>query len=205
MEGQASAPRRAPASGIPNNQDVFIWSLFQLGGAEHDVDVEAIFLRSFDLAPARLGWRTRPDLPDYKKAAKALQSVESRTHVGLVHRTSPYLRRLTTAGALWVEQNRLILERTYNGGAPVRAAPTNEHERRRRMTRGSTAFTDWSAGRPIRIEALADALECSPASPETVWASRILELERAAAVLADAELADFVEAANSTITAQIRG
>ena len=111
MEEQTSAPRRAPASGVPNNQDVFVWALFQLGGAEHDVDVEAIFLRSFDLAPARLGWRTRPDLPDYKKAAKALQSVESKTHVGLVHRTSPYLRRLTTAGTVWVEQNRSILER----------------------------------------------------------------------------------------------
>lgn len=197
-------PRRAPATDVPNNQDVFLWSLFQLGGAEHDVDVEAIFLRSFDLAPARLGWRTRPDLPDYKKAAKALQSVESKTHVGLVHRTSSYLRRLTTAGTAWVEQNHSILERTYSGGEPVPAAPTNEHERRRRLTRSSAAYADWSAARPIHIEALADALECSPASPQTVWAGRILELERTASVLADAELADFVEAAHSIVKAQIR-
>jgi hypothetical protein len=167
------------------------------------VDVEAIYLRSFDLAPARLGWRTRPDLPDYKKTAKALQSVESKTHVGLVHRSSPYLRRLTTAGAVWVEQNRSLLERTYSGGVPVQAAATNEHERRRRLTRGSAAYADWSAGQPIGIEALADALECSPASPPTVWTGRILELERAATVLADPELAKFVTAANHTIASQI--
>lgn len=204
MEQQPGELRRAPASGTPNNQDVFIWSLYQLGGAEHDVDVEAIYLRSFELAPARLGWRTRPDLPDYKKAAKALQSVESKTHVGLVHRTSQYLRRLTAAGTTWVEQNRTILQRNYGGGEPVKAAPSNEHERRRRATRSSTAFRDWSAGRPLGLSSLADALECSPVSPEPIWTGRIIELERAATTLHDEELAGFVAAAKTVIASQTR-
>lgn len=205
MKELSQATRVAPASDAPNNQDAFIWSLYQLGGAEHDVDVEAIYLLSFELAPARLGWRTRPDLPDYKKASKALQSVEAQTHIGLVHRTSQYLRRLTTQGTSWVELNRSLLERNYGGDEPVCAAPTNEHERRRRLTRRSSVFKDWAAGRPILVEALSDALECSPVSPESIWQSRILELERTATVLGDTELTSFVESVKSTITPNIRG
>jgi hypothetical protein len=68
-----SMTRTAPPNQTANNQDVFIWSLYQLGGADRSIEVEDIYLKAFDIAPARLGWRTRPDLPDYKKVAKALQ------------------------------------------------------------------------------------------------------------------------------------
>ena len=64
--------RTEPPSSIPNNQDVFVWALYLLGGADQDVDVEAIYLKCFELAPARLAWRTRPDLPDYKKISTSL-------------------------------------------------------------------------------------------------------------------------------------
>ena len=46
------------------------------------MDVEEIYLKCFEIAPARLGWRTRPEIPDYKKISKALQSVEAKTHTG---------------------------------------------------------------------------------------------------------------------------
>ena len=113
MRGQGKpkgAPRSAPPSEEPNNQDVFIWALYLLGGADLDIDVEAVYLKSFKLAPARLGWRTHPEIPDYKKTAKALQSVEASTHVGLVQRQGPYHRRLTAEGVRWVEANRAQLE-----------------------------------------------------------------------------------------------
>lgn len=196
--------RATPASSSPNNQDVFIWSLYQLGGAEHDVDVEAIYLLSFELAPARLGWRTRPDLPDYKKTSKALQAVEARTHVGLVHRTSQHLRRLTAVGTAWVEQNLAILERNYGGTTPVQAAATNTHERRRRAVRTSAAFGTWSQGQEIPVSHLADALECSPASPNSIWNARVIELQRAAHVLADDDLAAFATAAARVIDQNVK-
>jgi hypothetical protein len=204
MMGEPMEPRRtAPASSSPNNQDVFVWSLYQLGGAEHDVDVEAIYLLSFELAPARLGWRTRPELPDYKKTSKALQAVEARTHVGLVHRTSPHLRRLTTAGTEWIEQNRAILERNYGGGAPVQASLKNAHERRRRSVRASAAFGHWSRASEISLPDLADALECTTASPRSVWNSRVIELQRAARILDDGELADFADAASRRVARDV--
>jgi hypothetical protein len=60
------------------NSDVFLWALYELGGADEFVDVEAAFFRAFELAPLRLSWRTRPDLPDLKKCSKALRDAENR-------------------------------------------------------------------------------------------------------------------------------
>jgi hypothetical protein len=202
-DAAASSMRTAPPSGLANNQDVFVWALYVLGGADRDVDVEEVYFKSFELAPARLGWRTRPDIPDYKKTAKALQSVEANTHVGLVHRTSPYLRRLTADGARWVEQHRHILERVYGGERPVPAASANMHERRRREVRQTTGFALFVAGQPIPLVNLAAALDCSPASPRSVWDRRVIELERVAEVLGDKELARFVESARETMRSTI--
>jgi hypothetical protein len=36
------------------NSDVFLWALYELGGADEFVDVEAAFFRAFELAPLRL-------------------------------------------------------------------------------------------------------------------------------------------------------
>ena len=204
MNDSAGVRRSSPASSSANNQDVFIWSLYQLGGAERDVDVEAIYLLSFELAPARLGWRTRPDIPDYKKASKALQAVEAKTHVGLVHRTNQYLRRLTAAGTEWIEQNRSILERNYGGSAPVQAAASNVHERRRRSVRASAAFGNWLSGAEITLVNLADALECSAASPRSVWDARVIELQRAANILDDHDLGAFAELASRRVTREVK-
>lgn len=188
-----SPTRTAPPSPEANNQDVFLWALYLLGGADRDVDVEDIYLKSFELAPARLGWRTRPDLPDYKKTAKALQSIEASTHVGLVHKTSSYMRRLSTEGVRWVEAYRDILATTY-GAAPVPAAATNQHERRRQRLKSSPVFVTWQATGDLDVFDLADAFECSAASPAGVWNGRVEEARRAADVLADDDLTDFVEA-----------
>jgi hypothetical protein len=109
-ESRTTAP-----SNQPNNQDVFIWALFLLGGADKEIDVEEIYMKAFELAPARLGWRVYPETPDYKKTAKALQSVEASTHVGLVIKTNPLARKLSAAGVEWVERFRPLLENIYSG------------------------------------------------------------------------------------------
>lgn len=204
IRGAQMATRTAPPSAEANNQDVFIWALYLLGGADKDVDVEDIYLKSFELAPARLGWRTRPDLPDYKKTAKALQSIEATTHVGLVHRTSAYLRRLTVEGVAWVQRYEPLLAATY-GQAPVPAAATNQHERLRRRLKASAAYVGWKNGDELDLFDLADAFECSAGSPEAVWASRLEEARRAAQVLADEELACFVTSTSGFLTARRGG
>jgi hypothetical protein len=185
--------RSAPPSGEANNQDVFLWALYLLSGADQDVDVEAVYLKSFELAPARLGWRTHPEIPDYKKTAKALQSIEASTHVGLVHRVGPYTRRLSTEGVRWVEKYQSQLKRIYSGEVAVKAPSNNEHERRRRTIRESASYLAYQNHFEPDLFDLADAFECSAASPANVWKGRVDEAARSADVMNDPELAKFVE------------
>lgn len=184
----------APAS-TPNNQDLLVWSLYTLGGAERWVDVEDVFLRCFELAPLRLAWRTRPDLPDYKKCAKALQSVEATTHRGLLAKQGRYLRRLTDAGTAWCEQHATTLADLYGGTRPVRAASTSSDERLLRELRSHPAFKSWQASEDLpEVWDLADALKCSVSSPPAVWDQRLDELEQAARRAADDDVLGFAGA-----------
>ncbi len=186
------------ASGRANNQDALVWALWLLGGADRDVDVEDIYIKCFEIAPARLGWRTRPEIPDYKKTSKALQSVESKELPGLLHRTHALRRRLTNAGVEWVARNRSVLEGVYGGESPVEGAQSGAHETLRRTLRSSDAFASFTSGMPLDRLELADAFQCSPGSPDEVWRGRFEAAMRSAEVLGDQELKGFVAAARAS-------
>ena len=184
--------RTDPPSDTPNNQDALVFALYLLGGADKDKDVEEIFLKCHELAPARLSWRTRPDLPDYKKVSKALQSVEATTHFGLFHHTNQYARRLTLDGVRWVETYLPTLEKIY-ANAPVGASRANNmHERRRQEIKSSDVWQTFKTepGLLSKVE-FAAVLQCSPASSPVTWGSRIHDVKRAADVLKDEELMSF--------------
>ena len=197
--------RTNPPSSSANNQDVFIWALFLLGGADKDVDVEDIYLKCFELAPARFGWRTKPDIPDYKKISKALQSVEAKTHAGLVQKSNEYLRRLSVAGVKWVETWKPILEASYSG-APVPADKVhNQYEMLRSNVTGSHVWKRFNVGDfTLDIADVAAALGTSPASPKATWDSRINSLLRASDVLQDPKLKEFAELIDGTIVKEMK-
>lgn len=190
----ATPLRTDPPSNEPNNQDVFVWALYLLGGADKDVDVEEIYLKCFELAPARLGWRTRPDLPDYKKTSKALQSIEATTHVGLLHRPHQYSRRLTLEGIKWVEQYLDILKKNYSHTVVQASKSNNVYERLRSEMLTSDAWSKYLINPDsVEISDAAAALRCSPASPQATWLSRTTEIRRAADVLKDDEIMEFAD------------
>ena len=200
MSNQKGQLRTAPPSDAANNQDVFLWALYILGGADRDVDVEDIYLKCFDMAPARLGWRTQPKLPDYKKTSKALQSVEATTHVGLIHRPHQYSRRLTIEGIKWVEAYREILERVYSKQAVAASANTNMFERSRQSIKESSSWQVFiSDPSLLDVADLAALLRCTATSPQETWKSRILDLRRAADVLQDAQLSEFAKAVEAKV------
>jgi hypothetical protein len=169
--------------------------LYQLGGADRLVDVEDIYLECFRLAPARLGWRTRPDLPDYKKCAKALQSVEASTHRGLLTKHGRYERKLTAEGVKWCERWRDRLEATYGGQRVVRAARAGDQERTLRELRAHPAFRHWveNGALPSGWWDIADAFRCSPSSSREVWDQRLDHAQRAADAADDREVREFVD------------
>ena len=194
----ATSLRKDPPSPEPNTQDVFVWALYLLGGADKDVDVEEIYLKCFELAPARLGWRTHPEIPDYKKTSKALQSIEATTHVGLLHRPHKYSRRLTLEGIKWVEAYRAILEKNYSKAIVQASKTTNQHERKRHELKKSDAWAKFLIDpSTVEISDAAAALQCSAASPMSVWSGRVNDLRRTGDLLSDESIlnfADFVEA-----------
>ncbi len=191
--------RMDPPNLEANNQDVFVWALYLLGGSDQDVDVEEIYLKCFELAPARLGWRTHPEIPDYKKTSKALQSIEATTHVGLLHRPHKYSRRLTLEGIKWVEAYIEILERNYSKANVVASKNTNLYERQRHELKKSDAWNKFKISTAsVEISDVAAALQCSAASPKSIWISRLTNLRRIADLLADSEIMDFTEFVDQT-------
>jgi hypothetical protein len=172
-----------------SNSELFVWALYLLGGAEHDVDVEDIYLKCFEIAPARLGWRTKPMIPDYKKTAKALQSVEAETE--FIHKTHQYARRLTSSGLTWVNQNLDKLQANY-GAQGVKPAATNHFFQRSAFIKSHPIWSEFKRGNSNDVlHTLADSLECSPASPAQTWDGRFVELQTMASVLMDDELNKF--------------
>jgi len=195
VSNQSAQVRTAPPNDSANNQDVFLWALYVLGGADREVDVEDIYLKCFEIAPARLGWRTKPEIPDYKKTSKALQSVEATTHVGLIHRPHQYSRRLTIEGISWVEAYKEILERVYSKQAVAASTNTNMFERTRQAIKESSSWAAFEND-PSQLDVadLAALLRCTATSPQETWKSRILDVKRAAEILKDDPLAEFARA-----------
>ena len=63
---------KQPSTNV-NNPELLIWAAYQLEAFEEWVHQEAIFLKAFELAPLRLSWATRPDIPDKHIIAGAFQ------------------------------------------------------------------------------------------------------------------------------------
>jgi hypothetical protein len=185
-----------------SNSELFVWALYLLGGAEHDVDVEDIYLKCFEIAPARLGWRTKPQIPDYKKTAKALQSVEAETE--FIHKTHQYARRLTSSGLSWINQNMDKLQTNY-GSQIVQPAASNHFYQRSAFIKAHPIWNEFKTGNSTDVlHTLADSLECSPASPVKTWDGRFVELQTMAAVLNDEELKSFYIFAKKAYTSEMK-
>ena len=185
--GGALDKRSEVTSFEPNNTDVFVWSLYLLNGSERAVDVEEIYLKVFEIAPLRFGWRTRPDLPNFKKTAKALQEVEAKSHVGLLLRSSANLRRLTPEGKAWVIRNRAVLETIY--GAKTVAAPANSDlARQLKNLKSNQVYEIWQSGKPLTLTHLSVLLNCGKTSADAVWRNRLADLAELADQANDSEI-----------------
>lgn len=196
--------RTNPPSLEANNTDVFIWALYLLGGAAKQIDVEEIYLKAFELAPARMGWRTRPDLPNFKKTAKALQEIEAKSHVGLLQKLGANYRRLTPAGVSWVEQYKSILSATYSNAEKVAAPKNTDIFRRERELKSSQVWDFWQSGNALTLELLAFALQCSKSSSQAIWQDRLADLDFVASNSADQQIKRFAEAARETYKKESR-
>lgn len=191
--------RTAPPSAEANNTDVFMWAVHLLGGESKLVDVEDIYFKAFELAPLRLGWRTRPEIPNFKKAAKALQEIEAKSHVGLLQKMGANHRRLTPMGVAWIEKYKSLLSQIYSGESAVSASSNTEVMRTYREIKSSEVWALWVSGKKLTISYLANVLNCSKASPKEIWIDRLADLVEVARVSKDIEFNNFADEAQLII------
>ena len=193
---------RAPSSSH-NNADLLVWATFILGGHERWVDVEEMYLKAFELAPARLSWRTRSDIPDYKKCAKALQELEDAKrseHLGLLAKQGSYLRKLTDDGYRWCETYQTTLSKLYSGGF-VPSAVTQEAGRAIRDLEKTEVFHRFQQLGRLECDLweLAEVMRCMVDSSLVVWAARLDSIAIAATANARQDILQFVEASRRFI------
>ena len=79
----------------------------------------------------------------------------------------------------------------------MQGAQSGAHETLRRRIKGSEAFERYASGGGFDVLELADAFECQPGSPDEVWRGRFEAALRAADVLSDRQLNEFVQAAQA--------
>ncbi|NCY16461.1 MAG: hypothetical protein EBX39_06780 [Actinobacteria bacterium] len=192
-----------PPSLEANNNDLLVWSLYLLGGASKWVDVEDVYIKAFELAPARLSWRTRPEIPDYKKVSKALQSVEAPNHrwSALLEKRSKYERKLSLEGLAWCERYQKELSALYSGESVVTSAANQSDGRRIREVDTSETFKRWvhDPESPLAEHELADIFRCLPGSPKATWIGRFDEVVVAARRNGRPDIERFVDTARRQI------
>lgn len=164
-----------------SNWEIFVWALSRLGGATGFVDVEDVFVMSFDLAPKRFAWRTRGDLPDYKKCSKALRDADARHPRLLIKTRNGYDRQLTVEGHEWIRANERRMRAVVHSGKVVQEPRSRPRARMLAVVERSDPYQRWIAGGklPEKWQA-AELLRCSPDSDRRIWRGR-LEVLRAAA------------------------
>ena len=177
------------------NSEVFLWALYDLGGAEEFVDVEDVFIKAFELAPLRLSWRTRANLPDLKKCSKALRDAEGREPRLLVKQGAE-MRRLTVEGQRWIEENFDRFAEVLSGDRQVRAPRTRVPSRLVSQALQSAVFAMWSETGAISDEKwrVAEMLRCSPDSSRAVFRERAETLRSAAYSAGRLDALEFLDA-----------
>ena len=177
------------------NSDVFLWALFELGGADAFVDVEDVFLRAFKLAPMRLSWRTRADIPDLKKCSKALRDIEA-NKPGLLVKQGSDFRRLNVDGQQWIEDNFDRLAEALGSDRIVKPPRARFSSRLVSEATRSDVFQQWTSQCVLAEEKwqFAELLRCAPDSSRTLWHSRLETLRSAAYSAGRTDLLEFLDA-----------
>ena len=195
-----------PPSSSHNNADLLVWACFTAGGFERWLDVEELYLKAFELGPRRLSWRTRSDIPDYKKCAKALQELEDpkrSDHLGLFLKNGRYSRKLSDDGRAWCTVHGEHLERLYGGGQ-VKPQLTSDSSRIVTRIEKSSAFKQFMVSKIDIIETwlIAEAIECLPDSSVAVWSASLDRVQAAGVVCNRDDVCEFVKAARERVITQ---
>jgi hypothetical protein len=174
-----------------SNAELIPLALYQLGGSGQFFDVEDIYLRCYDLAPERFGWR-KHRLPNYKSLAKALQECETKYPELLLKTPDGLSRQLSAAGVEWLRARLPRLQELV--GAPISSSRRPSHRLLNEMAAHPVVKAFIASGRADLIKhRVADLLLCAPDSPPAVWREQLETYRSAAADAGRADLSAFLE------------
>lgn len=180
------------------NADVIAFALFQLGGTGQFVEIEDLFMRCYDLAPKRFGWRTKP-YPNYKTLYQALVDFE-RAHPETLLKTRDGLgRQLSAEGVAWVRARAPILEGALGQPAEGMNARRPSHRLLNEFIASAPMRQFLAGGTPeiTRYQA-ADLLIASPDSPPSVWRERLAIYRSAAEKAGRPDVKEFLDLLEGT-------
>lgn len=176
------------------NNDVILWALYELGGADQFVDVEDVFLKAFEIAPRRFCWRTRPDLVDYKKCSLALGELGRRIPRPLINQ-GEYMRMISIEGQQWIEENFERLAEELGKDRDVRATRRRSTGRLLSQVVRSPVYIAWLSDGEMTAEKwkVAELLKCAPDNAKSVFQERVNTLKSAAYSAGQSEVLAFLE------------
>jgi hypothetical protein len=177
------------------NWEIFVVALARAGGDREMVDVEAAFVVAHQLAPDRFSWRTRKDMPEYKKLSKALRDADANAAQLMTRTSDGQKRQLTAQGLAWIERNSQRLGGLGNASTPPGMAKSSYGASLLSRVSKSDEFLGWKRKevRPMERWRIAELLKCSPDSPAETWQSRLEQTGAAAHAAGMKDVLEFVE------------
>lgn len=196
-----------PPSIAHNNSDLTVYACYLAGGYERWLDVEELYLKAFELAPARLSWRTRPDLPDYKKCNRIFEvsdPTRGKNLQKLILRQGKYMCKLSEEGYAWCKQYETILQSLYTGGV-VPTAALQEASRTIRNVEKTDGFKKFIKTGAVEspLWELAETFQCMVDSKKSVWLGRFDQLIVFAEKNGREDIQRFVQLARQKVVKEI--
>lgn len=199
----------APPSIAHNNSDLTVYACYLAGGYERWLDVEELYLKAFELAPARLSWRTRPDLPDYKKCNRIFEvsdPTRGKNLQRLILKQGRYMCKLSEEGYTWCRQYATILQSLYKGSV-VPTAAVQEASRIIRYVEKTDAFKTFIKTGDVKspLWELAETFQCMVDSDRSVWIGRFDQMTVFAENNGREDLQLFVQLSRQKVLKDIEG
>ena len=197
-----------PPSITHNNSDLTVYACYLAGGYERWLDVEELYLKAFALAPSRLSWRTRRDLPDYKKCNRIFEASDptrGKNLQQLILKQGKYKCKLSEEGYAWCKQYETVLRSLYKGGV-VPTAAVQEASRTIRYVEKTDAFKKFINSGTVEspLWELAETFQCMVDSDKSVWLGRFDQLTVFSETNGREDLQRFVQLARLTVTKAIK-
>jgi hypothetical protein len=173
--------------------DYALLALHNLGGGEHDVDIEDIAVEAFRLAPSMFSWRRYKQFPSLEVVRIGFRNLEGARsdHYVVSHRG--HNRMLTSAGIRRAREVRELFG--LAAVAPIEAALRRPVNRDLARMTGHPAYKRWKESGTVHLDQLdlGDLVHMVSGAPTSAYHDALLRAQSQATSLGHVDLAAFLD------------